>query len=260
MRSIRYGIIIAAALGLILLNALYGHHLYVSPSQQSLDKYSVYVHLQPGWNSAPANILYDVTLSWGHQSLPDDVVYNTNQIVTQNGREAVLLYHGLSNCESSWSPPLYRYGSDTLRSLVSYAQGTQINTDPYSPLLPDIPNTTYSDSVQYDTIRNGYVQFIPVCTSESSSTLQYSISINDPGVAFDAHFVPFMPDYADYYQDSFERYTEPGCSVSNRHSYTGYCSNVTAGSGLLIAIPDSLQKSLTNIDIFVQETTSTPDA
>ena len=254
VRSVRYVVAIGAAFCLILLNALYGHHLYGSPYQQSLDKYSVYVHLQPGWRSAPANILYDVTVSWGGDSLPEDAAYNANRVTVQNGREAVLLYHGFSDCRYSWSPPLYRYGIDALRSYALHMQGRQLNVDPYAPLLADVPNAAYSDAEQSDAVRGGYVQFIPVCSSAEPSAFHYSVSVDDPGIAFDVHFVPSERELEAYLAGSFDGYESPGCWALNRQSYAGHCNGVGPDSGLLVVLPDSLQKSLTEVQVFVRET------
>ena len=255
-----YVVVVGVALGLILLNALYGHHIYGSPYQQALDKYSVYVHLQPGWSSSPANILYDVTVSWGHDSIPEDTAYNTNRVTEQNGRQAVLLYHGFSDCEYGWSPPLYRYGADTLRSLILYAQGMQLNSDPYAPVFPDVPNAGYPDGDQADMVGRGYVQFIPVCTNEDSSAFRYSVSVNDPGMAFDVHFVPSAAEYDNYLAGSFRAYDGPQCAALNHHSYTGYCSGVGPDSGLLVVLPDTLTKSVTEVQVAIHEVTSIPGA
>lgn len=102
MRGILYAVIPAVVLGLVLANAFYGHVLFGYAYDRAINKYSVYVHLQPGWESHPGNILFDVTNVWsGHTAAagsgksdaaahlpgsmdPDDISpltsYNRNQL------------------------------------------------------------------------------------------------------------------------------------------------------------------------------------
>lgn len=262
MRGRTYGMLAAVAIGVILVNTLYGHHVYGFLHDQSLSKYSVYVHLQPGWKSSPANILYDVTVSWDDSVREDASPYNINRVDSQQGRQVVLLYHGFSDCGSSWSPPLYRYAADLTRSTIRNIQGAQLNSDPYAPVLPDEPNTAYPESEQADLVRSGYAQFVPVCTEQEESSFRYAVSVNDPEVAFDVYFVPSAREAADYFKDdgSFEAYGPETCGASNRHSYSGYCGGVGPESGLLIILPDRLEQSLTRVHVSLQEVTSSPGA
>ena len=262
MRGRTYGLLAAVAIGIILANALYGHHVYEFLHDHSLSRYSVYVHLQPDWKSSPANILYDVTISWDGSVREDSSPYNTNRVDSQQGRQVVLLHHGFSNCESSWSPPLYRYAADLARSTIHNIQGVQLNSDPYAPVLPDEPNTAYPDSEQAALVRSGYAQFVPVCTEQEKSSFRYTVSVNDPEVGFDVYFVPSIQEAADYFTDdgSFEAYPSETCGASNRHSYSGYCGNVGPESGLLIILPDRLKQSLTKVHVSLQEVTSSPGA
>lgn len=262
MRGRAYCMLAAVAVGIILVNILYGHHVYLFLNDQSLSKYSVYVHLQPGWESSTANILYDVTISWDGPEWEDSAPYNTNTVDSQQGRQVVLLHHGFSDCESSWSPPLYRYAADLVRSAIHKIRGVQLNSDPYAPVLPDEPNTAYTDSEQAELTRSGYTQFIPVCTEQETSSFRYAVSVNDPEVAFDVYFVPSIQEAADYFGNdgSFEAYDSETCGALNRHSYSGYCGNVGPESGLLIILPDLLKQSITKVSVSLQEVTSSPGA
>ena len=53
----------------------------------------------------------------------------------------------------------------------------------------NIQNSKYDESIQAAFVKNGYVQFVPICTSHESTTYEYSISINDPKIGFDVYFV-----------------------------------------------------------------------
>ena len=255
-----WAVLVAAAFCVILLNALYGHHVYGSPYGQALTKYSVYVHLQPGWDSAPANILYDVTISW-NGSPAEGESYNSNYILDQRGREAVVLQHGFSDCSRGWSPPLYRYGADVLRSYIHHAQGLQLNLDPYAPILPDVPNVSYPDDTQASLVRDGFVQFVPVCGDGDTASFQYAVSVNDPDAAFDVHFVPSDMALDDYLRGGeFPEYASGSCGAANRISYTGFCDSVGPDSGLLIILPDILDQSLTRVSVSIRQVTSSPGA
>lgn len=262
MRGRSYAVLAVVSICLIFLNAAYGHLIYGSLHGQALNKYSVYVHLQPGWSSAPANILYDITVSWdGPPGIPGDVSpYNANSVDSQRGRQVVLLSHGFSDCEVPWSPPLYRYGADLLRGTMRHVAGEQLNVDPYVPLLPDIPNESYPDGIQSGLVADGYVQFVPVCTSREESSFRYAISMNNPHTAFDVHFVPSRQEMNSYLagDGSFQEYVD--CGALNRRSYSGSCVGVGPDSGLLVILPDNLDWSLTRIAISMQETTSSPGA
>ena len=64
MKKIYYGILPTVAFLLILTNAFYGHILFVSTSEQAVNKYEVYVHLQPEWDVYQKNILFEITNAW----------------------------------------------------------------------------------------------------------------------------------------------------------------------------------------------------
>ena len=61
-----YFLIPLIAIILILSNAFFGHLIFSSPYGQDINKYSIYVHLQPEWNSYPGNIIYDITNVWSN--------------------------------------------------------------------------------------------------------------------------------------------------------------------------------------------------
>lgn len=261
MRTALFVVLVAAAFAAILLNALYGHLLYGSPHGQALSKYAVYVHLQPPWQSASANILYDVTVSWdGSPAESGAAPYNSNKVQSQRGRDLVLLQHGFSDCQVGWSPPLYRYGADLLRSHIGHMAGERLNADPYTPIFADVANTAHADSRQAALVKDGYVQFVPVCTDRDTTSFRYAISVDGREAAFDVHFVPAKQELHDYLagDGSFEEYA--GCGARNRHSHTGFCGDIGPDSGLLLVLPDNLQGSLIRVSVNLHEVTSSPDA
>jgi hypothetical protein len=268
MKSKLYFLIPLIAIILILSNAFFGHLFFGSPYGQDINKYSIYVHLQPEWNSYPGNILYDVTNVWTNPNSKSDVKefdnhfldtasfddYNSNELLYQNQKSFVELKHTFSNCESSWKPHLYRYAVDSIRNKIEFIQGTQLNNDPYISIFPNISNEKYSSKKQEEIIKQGYVQFIPICTLKNSTSYEFAVSINDKNTAFDVYFIPSKMELTNYLTNNpFIFYTQKGCSAINHYSFSGICDNVAKNSGLLVIIPDNLKLSLTKVKINLHE-------
>ena len=268
MKKSLYYIIPIIAFGLVLTNAFFGHLIFGSPYDQDINKYSIYVHLQDNWKSSPGNILFDVTNVWSNPNPNSDnksfsinpydlselIDYNSNQLQYQNEKSFVELKHEFSNCDSNWKPMLYRYVIDGFRNQIEIVQGSQLNDDPYVSLVPDIPNREYDDSSQRILIKEGYAQFIPICTSKDLTDYEYSISINDNEIGFDVYFVSSVEDVTKFLNnESFSFYEQDGCVAHNVRSYSGICKNVNQDSGLMIILPDSLELSITKVRISLHE-------
>ena len=259
MKRSLYFIIPVVAFVLILSNEFFGHLLFDTPYDQDINKYSIYVHFQQEWNSYPGNILFEITNVWSNYNSekqeysvdPSDIsalsIYNSNQLQYQDGKSFVELKHEFSNCESSWKPMLYRYAIDILRNKIELIQGTELNDDPYVSILPEIP-------IEKRITSTSYVQFIPICTSKEITSYEYSISIDDKNAWFDVYFVPSKEQLDNYLNsDSFYYYPPDGCFANSYQSFSGVCDDVGKNSGLLIVIPDTLDKSLTNVKISLHE-------
>jgi len=267
MKRIFYLIIPIIAFTLILSNALFGEVIFDSSYDQDINKYSIYVHLQQDWKH-PGNILFDVTNVWSNPNSksneidfsndPSDISllsnYNSNQLQYQHDKSFVELKHEFSNCESNWKPISYRYAIDIFRNKIELIQGTQLNDDPYVSLFPNISNIKYDLEKQKEFANQGYVQFIPICTNNETTSYDYAVSLNDENIAFDVYFVPSMEEISNYLKsDSFKFYPQDGCSAQNYHSYSGICENIGKDSGLLIVLPDALTLSLTKVKISIHE-------
>jgi len=264
-----YFIIPIIAVILIFANEFFGDSLFSSPYGQDINKYSIYIHLQPVWNSYPGNIIYDVTNVWSNpNNIKSDVGesnydssdnaisldYNSNQLKYQKQKSFVELKQGFSNCETSWKPQLYRYAVDSVRSNIESIQGTQINNDPYVSVYPNSPNNKYDSKKQSELVKQGYAQFIPICTSKNSTSYEFALSINDKNTAFDVFFIPSEIELSHYLNNtSFIFYEQKGCSAINYNSFSGICNNVGKNSGLLVVMPDNLNLSLTKVKISLHE-------
>lgn len=260
MKSIFYIILPVVAILVIFLNMSYGHLLFISASEEVVNKYEVYVHLQPDWNLDQKNILFEVTNFWYKVDGDKDSFekneenHNFNQLQYLDNKSYVELKHDFSNCQDEWQPILYRKAIDTVRHEIEYIQGKQISSDPNAPIYPDIKNDSYSDEEQQLMVREGFSQFIPICTSEEKTSYNYSIKTDSEAIGFDVYFVSSIEERANFHESQeFNFYMGNGCYAQNKKSFSGFCENVGKDSGLLIAIPDVLDKPLTKVAVTLKE-------
>ena len=248
-----------AAFVIVLLNGFFGHLLFTSPYDQDINKYSIYVHFQEEWNSSPANILFDITNVWSNPNINDQTYstdfsnvsnfnnYNFNNLQYQDNRGYVELKHQFNDCNSSWKPMLYRYVIDTIRTQIELIQGSELNNDPYVSIFPNIKSTN-------PIVSEFYIQFIPICTNKKTTSYEYSISIDDKTSSIDVYFVDSKKQFENYIDsENFDFYTADGCYGKNFYSFSGICENIDQESGLLIIIPDNLNRSLTKIKVNLHE-------
>ena len=257
---LRY-LLIPAAFILILLNAFFGHLLFSPTGKQEITQYSIYVHLQPGWDSYPANILFDVTTVWtnpdsaesGYLDVPSDD-YQYNQILQQRGKSFVVLEHQFSDCQQSWKPILYRYALDYAANIIDRLKGDELAGNPYVFKYPVVKNSFYSDAQQQLKTKTSFVQFIPICTILNSTDYEFSIKTNDPDIGFDVFFVSSKDEVNDYLEGKdFDYYNQDGCTGINMKSFSGTCRGISSSSGILVSIPDELESSLTRFKIGLHE-------
>ena len=260
MKKVGYFIIPILAFSIILFNAFFGHLIFVSDTQQVVNKYSVYVHLLDEWQSNSKNIIFEVTNSWyksekqsngNHIFNAESKEYNSNQLQEINGKSFVELKHEFSDCQEEWQPMLYRKAVDTIRSEIEFVQGKQLNADPNLIVYPNIENKNYDNLEQQIKIKNGYVQFFPICTSKNSTSYDYSIKTDNKDLGFDVYFVS-SPIQIEHHTD-FDYYTEADCFGKNKQSFSGTCKNIKKDSGLVVIFPDELVPWTTKVTINLYE-------
>lgn len=265
-----YVILPVAAFLIILANALFGHLLFDFGSEQDINKYSIYVHLQPEWKSYPGNILFDVTTVWTNPEANTNnpyfepgiepqlkTEYNANEVQYVNGKPVVELKHEFSDCKNEWKPILYRYAVDSVRAHFNQLMSLQVNSDPYVIVYPKVINQEYGISEQEAKVKSGYLQFIPICTSKNVTSYDYSIAINDEKLGLDVYFVSSIRELDNIRQNlEFDYYQNDGCYGKNIQRFSGTCKNVQKDSGLLVILPDELNLSLTKITVNLHENTN----
>lgn len=230
--------------------------------QQSVNKQSIYVHLEPGWKSYPGNIVYEITNVWSKQEktqlssqqrLEISKQNNVDEIHYVHDKPYILVQNSNTNCHDSWEPHYARFGADTLRHYIEYANGLQKNLDPNITLYNSVPSKQ-NLAEHKSTIKTGYSQFIPICTSQDGASFDYSVKINDSMVGFDVYFVPSIEQQQIYDSgDNFEYYTSGECHGENYERFSGTCHDVAMDSGLLIIIPDDLTLPLTKLEVWLYE-------
>lgn len=259
MKTVFYIILPVIAFLLILTNALYGHLLFASTTEYVANRYAVYVHLQPEWHSGSKNIIFDVTNSW-YKSKNDKInnisnysKYNANQLQYINDKSYVELKHDFSNCQEEWQPMLYRKAVDLVRHEIEYVQGNQLSANPEISVFPDIENANYDKVEQQIKIKNGYAQFIPICTSKDITSYDYSIKTDNNDVGFDVYFVSSSLERDNISSQNFKYYEKSDCFVQNKQSYSGTCNNVERNGGLIIVFPDELNPWITKVIVNLYE-------
>jgi len=262
MNKIFYMIIPVLAFSVIFVNAFFGHLIFASETQEVVNKYSVYVHLLSEWNSESKNIIFHVTNTWHKSEKISDVnhvfnaefkEYNTNQIHEINDKSYVELKHEFSDCQEEWQSMLYRKAVDAVRHEIEYVQGQQLSTDPSISVYPNIDNKNYDNSNQQSKIKNGYVQFFPICTSKNTTSYDYSVKTDNKDLGFDVYFVPSSIQREHFANSKFDYYIESGCYGQNKQSYSGTCNNIKKDSGLLVIFPDNLKPWTTKVTVNLYE-------
>ena len=246
MKKLFYGVIPIVAFCIIFVNAFFGHMIFMSDTEQVSNKYSVYAHLQPEWNSDSKNIIFEITNSWyksdkdgnvNHVINAETKEYNINQLQYFNGKSYVELKHEFSDCQEEWQPMLYRKAVDTVRHEIEYVQGKQLSSNPDISIYPNIENKNYDNTQQQIKIKNGYVQFIPICTSNDFTSYDYSIKTDNPDLGFDVYFVSSSIQRENFSTPEFDYYEESGCFGQNKQSYSGTCDNVKKRQRFASCIP-----------------------
>lgn len=231
--------------------------------QQSINKQSIYVHLEPGWKSYPGNIVYEITNVWSRQDTTQLSAQERLEISKQNNvdeirythdKPYILVQNSNTNCRDSWEPHYARFGADTLRHYIEYATGLQKSPDPNITLYTLAPSRQNLDEQQAQ-LKSGYSQFIPICSSHDGASFDYTVRINDSTVGFDVYFVdsPVQQENYDTGNGQFTYYSDGTCFGKNYERFSGTCNNVGKSAGLLIIIPDNLTLPLTKIQIWLYE-------
>ena len=217
-----------------------------------LNEYSNYVHFQPEWKSYPRNLIVDVSTTWERQIISgtgekSDISKHgakqrQNSLQYVNNKPVVAVQYDYRDCQSQW----FHYAKTSLDFIGNQLESFRENKS--------IPNTGYSDESQKQKLQEGFAQFIPICSSKKSANFEYTISINDKTVGFDAYFVPSHVQQENYFSPSenFEYYDQKGCHVNNHQRFSGACS-VDKNAGLLIIIPDELSRPMTKVSVKLTE-------
>jgi hypothetical protein len=148
---------------------------------------------------------------------------------------------------------LYRKAVDTVRHEIEYVQGQQLSTDPRISIYPDIENKNYENSEQQLKIKNGYMQFFPICTLKDTTSYDYSVKTDNKDLGFDVYFVSSYVQREQFTSNEFVYYKESECYGQNKQSYSGTCNDIRKDSGLLVILPDNLNPWITKVTVNLYE-------
>ena len=223
------------------------------------NKYSNYVHLQPEWNSYPRNILFDVTTQWnknynsleGNEKPHQGAQKRINQLQYLEGKSYLEVKYDYIDCSYQWIH-YARQGTDIFTSYLDFMTGKQKESNNFTT-FSNIQNTDLKNTEKFDS-SNVYSQFIPICTSKENTSFDYGVRVDDKELSFDVYFVPSIKEQYNFHhdQDVFTHYTNEGCFGERYQSFSGTC-RVNQDAGLLIVIPDDLQRSLTKVTVKLKE-------
>ena len=227
------------------------------------NKYYNYVHLQPEWDSYPLNILFDVTSKWNKVDVSDDssnpkyekphqgAQQRTNQLQYLEGKSYLEVKYDYIDCSYQWIH-YARYGTDMVVSHMDYLTGKQTDSDNFASF--SMIRGSEKDDAFESKRGKVYSQFIPICTSKDQTSFDYGVRIDDRELDFDVYFVPSVYERYNFHynQTEFTHYDDEGCFGKNYQSFSGTCSTAKEG-GLLIVIPDELQRSLTKVTVKLNE-------
>ena len=232
-------------------------------SQTQVNKYANYVHFQPEWNSYPSNLFFDVTNTWNRTgtvySDSQDIVVpkpgaltHVNLLQYLENKPYLEVQYDYVDCNYQWIH-YARYGADILSSKLDFATGKQLDSDHSSALFSLIPSTANRDKTNPVST---YSQFIPICTSHNSTSFEFGVRIDDKEKGFDVYFVNSKDQRSNYHDnpEDFSYYSE--CIGINYQSFSGTCHEVGKTSGLLVVIPDNLDKPLTKVYVKLKEISS----
>ena len=225
------------------------------------NKYSNYVHFQPEWDSYPRNILFDITTQWNKNYNDNSLKENkkphqgaqkrVNQLQHLENKPYLEVKYDYIDCSYQWIH-YARQGSDMFASYLDYITGKQKESNNFTT-FSNIQNINLKNSEELDS-NNVYSQFIPICTSKENTSFDYGVRVDDKELSFDVYFVPSIKERHNFHhnQDAFTYYDEEGCFGERYQSYSGTCS-VNQDAGLLVIIPDDLQRALTKVTVKLRE-------
>jgi hypothetical protein len=244
-------------------------------NQQNYDTtsyaYYVYAYELPQWANYAVDVVYHSTKAWqdanpGLKFYQADSPEQSNlriQWVKEFGVEHVGYAYGSqfievglgdSNCKGTWQPYSANHVNWIMMHEIGHILGHKHSSDPNSIMYPTAPRPQYDLVEEEFTLAEGYIQFIPFCSSQSTTSFGYSISTDDPTYGFDVYVVPSIDEFNRAVEGkSFNYYSGNGCFGENYLDYGGTCEGIDETSGLLIVVDNRQTNKLTKLAVKQQE-------
>ena len=245
------------------------------PSIHAENAYYVHIDELPSWADYAGNVMYDSTRNWEkpNPGLKFYVTENPNyadfmvrwvkdfggeQHVGYAYRDFVEVGLGDSLCYGKWQPYSADYVTQIMTHEIGHILGHEHSNDVNSIMYPTSSYIEYGTVEEEFTLTEGYGQFYIPCTSKDKTSIDYSVSVDDPTYGFDVYFVPSVESFDDWADGkSFKCYLDKECFGKNYRSYSGTCNGVAKGSGLLVIMDGKLTNPLTKLTITTKEISST---
>jgi len=168
-------------------------------------------------------------------------------------QELVQVGLGDSLCGGNWHP----FSSYTVEGImiheIGHAIGLEHSKNP-ADIMYSITETYYGLIEKEFTITERHAQFVSLCVAKQITSIDYSITTDDPTFGFDVYSVPSSESITQWVeQGTFYHYPNKSCFGEGYLSFVGTCDGISNTAGLLIIMGKETTKPLTKINVAIQE-------
>ena len=244
--------------------------VFISPPAYAENSY-VYVYDLPSWADYASNVMYLSTEAWSEAN-PGLEFYQAESYssadfsvkwVKEFGGEYIGYAHGSqfievglgdNNCNGQWTPYSENYITHIMTHEIGHIRGHEHSDDPASIMYPIALNREYGFIEKEYRLSEGYGQFVPFCTIKDLTSYYFAISTTDETFGFDYYVVPSYDEFQKWVDGKpFQYYSNSECFGKGWLAISGTCKGVSAGSGIIIIMEDTLTTPLETLTVGQEE-------